>query len=67
MKTIILDQSNIGEFYTSKKPTLFKVYKVYRNSNKSKTIKTNLTELEAQSLVMSYPNSDFSMIVYTKQ
>jgi len=67
MKTTILDQSNIGEFYTGTRSPLYKVYKVYRDGSKNRTIKTNLTEIEAQTLVQSFPDSDTTMVVYTKQ
>lgn len=44
----------------------YKVVKVSRKSDRRKTIKDNLTLDEARELVNSYPNSDTSMVVFTK-
>lgn len=49
------------------KKTLFKVVKIGRISCRRSIIRKNLTEQEARQLVKSYPNSNRSMVVYTKQ
>lgn len=45
----------------------FKVVKVGRKSCRRTIIRRNLTESEAQRLVKSYPNSNRSMVIYTRQ
>ena len=47
------------EYYT--------VSKVFRVSGRREIIRTNLTREEAQRLVNSYPDSNRSMVVFTKQ
>jgi hypothetical protein len=51
---------------TNQKP-LFKVYKVGRKSCRRSIIRKGLTEQEAQTLVKSFPNSNRSMVCYTRQ
>lgn len=45
----------------------FKVYKVGRKSNRKSIIARNLSESEAQRLVKTFPNSNRSMVCYTRQ
>jgi hypothetical protein len=45
----------------------YKVYKVFRKSARKQVIERGLTLEEAQRLVRSFPNSNRSMVVYTKQ
>lgn len=45
----------------------FKVYKVGRKSGRRSIIRKNLTENEARQLVKSFPNSNRSMVCYTRQ
>ena len=45
----------------------YKVYKVFRISGRKQILKTNLTREDAQRLVQSYPNSNQSMVCFTKQ
>ncbi len=45
----------------------FKVFKVGRKSGRRSIIRKGLTESEAQRLVRSYPNSNRSMVCYTRQ
>lgn len=45
----------------------YKVYKVYRNSGGKKLIEKNLSREQAQKLVQAYPDSETSMVVFTKQ
>lgn len=42
------------------------VYKIFRKSGRKRTIETGLTREEAQKLVQSYPDSNTSMVVFTK-
>jgi hypothetical protein len=46
---------------------LYKVYKVGRKSCRRTTLRINLTRSEAQRVVQSYPDSNRSMVVFTKQ
>lgn len=45
----------------------YKVYRVYRNSGRRVTIEKNLSREQAQKLVQSFPDSEKSMVVFTKQ
>lgn len=67
MKTIILDHTNIGEFYTELPSPTYKVYKVFRNGSRSVTIQTGLSREEAMEIVQSYPDSQESMVVFDKE
>lgn len=46
---------------------LFRVYKVGRISQRRKVLARNLTEPQAQRLVGSYPDSNRSMVFYSRQ
>jgi len=45
----------------------YKVYKIYRKSNRRTIIRRGLTRDEAKALVNSYPDSNRSMVVFDKQ
>ena len=45
----------------------YKVYKIYRKSNRREIIRRGLTRDEAKALVNSYPDSNTSMVVFDKQ
>ena len=45
----------------------YKVYKVFRKSNRREIIRTGLTREEAKRVVISYPDSNTSMVVFDKQ
>ena len=45
----------------------YKVVKVFRKSYRHKLLRKNLTLEEAKRVVKSYPNSNTSMVVFTKQ
>ena len=45
----------------------YKVYKVFRISRKREIIRRGLTKEEAMRLVNSYPDSNRSMVVFSKQ
>ena len=45
----------------------YKVYKVFRVSMKRKVIRRGLTLDEAKNLTASYPSSNRSMVVFSKQ
>lgn len=45
----------------------YKVMKIYRKSNRREVIRRNLTRDDAKLLVNSYPDSNSSMVVFTKQ
>lgn len=45
----------------------YKVYKIFRVSNRRQIIRRGLTIEEAKRLVNSYPNSTRSMVVFSKQ
>lgn len=45
----------------------YKVYKVFRKSGRRQIIRTGLTREEAKTLVMYYPDSNTSMVVFDKQ
>ncbi len=45
----------------------YKVYRIYRKSNRREIIRRGLTREEAKSLVNSYPDSNTSMVVFDKQ
>lgn len=45
----------------------FKVVKVFRKSGRRVTLETGLTQDQARSVVNSYPNSNTSMVVFSKQ
>lgn len=45
----------------------YKVYKIFRKSNRREVIRRGLTREEAKSLVNSYPDSNTSMVVFDKQ
>jgi len=45
----------------------YKVLKVFKKSHRRQIIRTGLTEKEAQRLAQSYPDSNISMVIYTKQ
>ena len=46
---------------------LFKVYKVFRKSQRRQLIEKNLTREQAQRLVQSFPDSNTSMVVFNRQ
>jgi hypothetical protein len=48
------------------KPELYKVYKIGRVSGKRKLLDKNLTRDEAMRMVNRYPDSNRSMVVFTK-
>jgi len=41
--------------------------KIYRKSNRREVIRRNLTREDAKILVNSYPDSNTSMVIFTKQ
>lgn len=45
----------------------YKVYKIFRKSNKRQIIERGLTREQAKRLVNSFPNSNTSMVVFDKQ
>ena len=45
----------------------YKVYKIFRKSNRRQIIRKGLTRDEAISLVKRYPNCKTSMVVFDKQ
>ncbi len=45
----------------------YKVLKVFRISRKRQVIRTGLTKDEAMRVVNSYPDSNRSMVIFTKQ
>lgn len=45
----------------------YKVYKVFRKSNRRKVLRKGLTRDEAKAVVNSYPDSNRSMVVFDKQ
>jgi hypothetical protein len=45
----------------------YKVVKIFRKSNRQEIIRRNLTIDEAKRLVNSYPDSNNSMVVFSKQ
>lgn len=45
----------------------YKVQKVFRVSRRRKTLQSGLTLDEARRIVISYPDSLRSMVIYTKQ
>jgi hypothetical protein len=45
----------------------YKVYKVFRVSNRKQILRRNLTRDEATRVVNSYPDSSRSMVVFSKQ
>ena len=46
---------------------LYKVVKLFRVSRRRQVIEKNLTREEAMRLVQTYPDSNRSMVVFTKQ
>jgi hypothetical protein len=51
----------------NEKEQLYKVYKIFRRSNRRVIIRKNLTRNEAIILVNSYPDKNTSMVVFDKQ
>ena len=47
--------------------TYYKVFKVFRKSQRRVILRRNLSEAEARILVNSYPESNRSMVCYTRQ
>lgn len=45
----------------------YKVYRVFRKSNRREVLRRGLTREEAQRVVMQYPDSNTSMVVFDKQ
>ncbi len=45
----------------------YNVVRVTRNFGRRTVLATGLTEKEAQEMVQSYPDSEKSMVIYTKQ
>ena len=45
----------------------YKVYKIYRKSNRREVIQRGLTREEAKTLVNRYPDRSGSMVVFDKQ
>ena len=45
----------------------YKVYKVFKKSNRREIVRTGLTRDEAKKLVNSYLDSNTSMVVFDKQ
>jgi len=45
----------------------YKVVKIFRKSNRREIIRRNLTIDEAKRVVNSYPDSNTSMVVFSKQ
>lgn len=58
MKLAITEKTYIGTY---------KVYKIFRKSNRREIIRRGLTRDEAKALVNSYPNRSTSMVVFDKQ
>lgn len=48
-------------------PKFYKVFKIGRISQRRQILRKGLTESEAQKVVQSYPDSNRSMVCYTKQ
>jgi hypothetical protein len=51
----------------SETPGLYKVVKVFRVSYRRKVLRRNLSLESAKSVVNSYPDSNRSIVVFTKQ
>ena len=49
------------------KTELFKVYRVSRKTARKTVLERNLTREQAKRLVNSFPDSDKSMVCFTKQ
>lgn len=45
----------------------YKVYRVFRKSNRREVIRRGLSREEAKAIVNSYPDSNTSMVVFDKQ
>tara|TARA_R110000823_G_C15914449_1_gene498067 strand:- start:980 stop:1174 length:195 start_codon:yes stop_codon:yes gene_type:complete len=45
----------------------YKVYKIFRKSNRKEIIKRGLTREQAKELVCLYPSKNSSMVVFDKQ
>ena len=45
----------------------YKVYKIFRKSNRREVIQRGLTREEAKTVVNRYPSSNTSMVVFDKQ
>ena len=45
----------------------YKVYKIFRKSNRREVIQRGLTREEAKTLVNRYPSKNTSMVVFDKQ
>lgn len=45
----------------------YKVLKIFRKSGRRKTLEKNLTREQAQRIVNSFPDSQTSMVIFTKQ
>jgi hypothetical protein len=56
--TTITDETYVGTY---------KVYKIFRISNRRQVIRRGLTRDEAKAVVNSYPDSNRSMVVFEKQ
>jgi len=56
-------QHNSEKTYTG----TYKVYKIFRKSNRRQIIRRGLTREAAMALVNSYPDSSRSMVVFDKQ
>jgi len=55
--------TNTEKIYTG----TYKVYKIFRKSNRRQIIRRGLTRDAAKALVNSYPDSNRSMVVFDKQ
>ena len=55
--------TNTEKVYTG----TYKVYKIFRKSNRRQVIRRGLTREAAKALVNSYPDSNRSMVVFDKQ
>lgn len=58
---------DIHEEQTKRPDPRYKVVRVYRNSARKTTLRRNLSRADAQSVVMQYPATDRSMVVYYEQ
>ena len=45
----------------------FKVVKIFRVSGRRKVLRRGLSEIDAQTVVQSYPNSTRSMVVFFRE
>ena len=58
---------NFGRVLKTSEPELYKVYKVWRNSDRRQVLEKNLTREQAIRIVKSHPNRKKTMVIFTKQ